>query len=209
MSFGVSRAVIMAVCVAGVAGCGSLAKTTNLFGTPGSPEAAASSPEATAPSEATGTVLEPAPFQRPVAEPPPPGPDSAWVDPNDELELAKRHFRESNYGLAEMYFRRVVEKEMVPAKRKAEAWVGLAASYDRLHRFELADRAYGQAITILGRSPEILNNQGFSYMLRGDYRRAHATLTEALQKDPTNPYIQNNLILLEKSMRGGGGRKKV
>ena len=172
-------------------------------------KAAAANASATAASaDATGSVFAPLPA-RPAVEPPPPGPWSAAEDPGDALSLGKRHFREENYGLAEMYFRRVVEHDHVPAQRKAEAWVGLAASYDRLKRFDLADRAYAAAIGIIGLTPEILNNQGFSYMLRGDYDRARAKLTKALEKDPTNPYIQNNLQILEKSIRGDGGRKKV
>jgi len=108
-----------------------------------------------------------------------------------------------------MHFRRVVEHDNIPAQRKAEAWVGLAASYDRLKRFDLADRAYASAINIVGPTPEILNNQGFSYMLRGDFSRASVKLNEALERDPTNPYIQNNIEILEKTMRGNGSRKKV
>jgi Flp pilus assembly protein TadD len=46
-------------------------------------------------------------------------------------------------------------------------------------------------------------------MLRGEYVRARAKLTQAIELDPTNPYIRNNIDLLEKSMRAGGGRKKV
>ena len=86
--------------------------------------------------------------------------------PNDDLSLGKMHFRQGNYGLAERYFRRAVES----GPRDAEAWVGLAASYDRLRRFDLADRAYDQALRAGRPTPEILNNQGYSYMLRGDYR---------------------------------------
>jgi Flp pilus assembly protein TadD len=82
--------------------------------------------------------------------------------------------------LAEKHFRAAVEKH----PRDAEAWIGLAASYDRLRRFDLADRAYGQAVGIVGPTVEILNNQGFSYMLRGDYKRAHAALAAAQRKDP-------------------------
>ena len=81
----------------------------------------------------------------------------------------------------------------------AEAWIGLAASDDRLRRFDLADRAYGQAVGIVGPTVEILNNQGFSYMLRGDYKRAHAALV-AVQR---NKFVQNNLRLLEVSYRKG------
>jgi Flp pilus assembly protein TadD len=120
---------------------------------------------------------------------------------NDDLNLGKRHFRERNYGLAERYFRRAVE--MSP--RDAEAWVGLAASYDRLKRFDHADRAYAQALAILGPTPEILNNQGYSYLLRGDYKRARAKLNAARAKDPGSPRIQNNIDLLEESLRRGKG----
>ena len=86
-------------------------------------------------------------------------------------------------------------------QRDGESWLGLAASYDRLKRFDLADRAYAQAIKIVGATPEILNNQGFSYMLRGDYRRARVTFLEAQSRAPDNPYIKNNLDLLEESVR--------
>ncbi|MFZ1210446.1 MAG: tetratricopeptide repeat protein [Pseudolabrys sp.] len=84
--------------------------------------------------------------------------------------------------------------------RLGSAW---AASYDRLRRFDLADRAYGQAVGIVGPTVEILNNQGFSYMLRGDYKSAHAALVAAQRKDPTNKFVQNNLRLLEVSYRKG------
>lgn len=120
------------------------------------------------------------------------------ADPNDDVELGKRHFREQNYGLAEKHFRRAVERSPGPAERDTEAWLGLAASYDRLKRFELADRAYAQAIKIAGPTAEILNNQGYSYMMRGDYRRARAKLAQAKSRDPENPYIQNNIELLER-----------
>jgi Flp pilus assembly protein TadD len=120
-------------------------------------------------------------------------------DPNDDLNLGKKQFRAANFGLAEKYFRRAVETH----PRDVEAWVGLAASYDRLRRWDLADRAYDQALKIAGPTPELLNNKGYSLMLRGDYRRARETLFEAQSKDPNNPYIKNNIELLEASFRKG------
>jgi tetratricopeptide (TPR) repeat protein len=120
-------------------------------------------------------------------------------DPNDDLSLGKKYFRTANFGLAERHFRRAVELH----PRDLEAWVGLAASYDRLRRFDLADRAYEQALKIAGPTAEILNNQGYSYMLRGDYRRARDLLLQAQAQDPGNPYIRNNLELLEVSFRKG------
>jgi Flp pilus assembly protein TadD len=118
-------------------------------------------------------------------------------DPYDDLNTGKKLYRSANFGLAERHFRRAVEAR----PRDAEAWIGLAACYDQLQRFELADRAYGQAIAIIGPTPEVLNNRGYSYLLRGDYARARMTLLEARAKDPDNPYIQSNLELLEKSLR--------
>lgn len=118
-------------------------------------------------------------------------------DPKGDLELGKRHYRDNSFGLAEQHFRRAVEK----GPQDLEAWVGLAASYDKLKRFDLADRAYAQAIRIAGPTAEILNNQGYSYLLRGDRLRARKTLLAAQVKDPSNPYIQNNLNLLDQSLR--------
>ncbi|MGE0061593.1 MAG: tetratricopeptide repeat protein [Xanthobacteraceae bacterium] len=120
-------------------------------------------------------------------------------DPNDDLSLGKRHFRAGDFGLAEQHFRKAAELH----PRDGEAWLGLAASYDRLRRFDLADRAYAQAIRIAGPTVEILNNQGYSYMLRGDYRTARAKLNEAQRKAPGNPYVQNNMRLLAESARSG------
>lgn len=46
-----------------------------------------------------------------------------------------------------------------------------------------------------------MNNRGFSYILRGDYRRARETLVAARSKDPNSAYIANNLRLLDESER--------
>ncbi len=91
--------------------------------------------------------------------------------------------------MAEHDFREAVESD--PAD--VDAWIGLGASYDQLKRFDLADRAYQQAIRVGGRLPGILNNQGYSYFLRGDHRRARVVLREAIKADPENQAIRNNL----------------
>jgi Flp pilus assembly protein TadD len=123
----------------------------------------------------------------------------ASSDPNNDVGLGKKHFRAGDFKLAERHFRRAVELH----PRDLESWIGLAASYDRQRRFDLADRAYDQATKIAGPTAEILNNRGYSYMLRGDARRARETLLEAQVRDPGNTYIKNNLELLEASVRKG------
>jgi Flp pilus assembly protein TadD len=118
-------------------------------------------------------------------------------DPGDDLSLGKRHYRERNYGLAEQHFRRAVEK----LPRDGEAWLGLAASYDRLRRYELADRAYREALAIYGPRPEVLNNIGYSFLLRGDLHKARAKFAEAQAKDPENPTIANNIALVDEAAK--------
>ena len=125
-------------------------------------------------------------------------PGTAKYYPSDEpLRLGVEHFNRGNFGLAERYFREAVER----TPRDVTAWVGLAASYDRLARFDLADRAYRYAITLGGRTPQILNNQGYSYMLRGNFVKARDLLTQANALEPNNPVILNNLQLLDGSRR--------
>ncbi|MEZ5870787.1 MAG: tetratricopeptide repeat protein [Nitratireductor sp.] len=109
------------------------------------------------------------------------------------VELGKESFRDANYGLSEKYFRQAVE---IRADNVA-AWVGLAASYDQLGRFDNADRAYDQLAKMKGDDPRILNNRGYSYLLRGDYKKASAFFNRAQSKDPTLEETQGNLQLLD------------
>jgi tetratricopeptide (TPR) repeat protein len=102
--------------------------------------------------------------------------------PSDQpLKLGMEHFGRGSYGLAEQYFRDAVEK----APRDLTAWVGLAASYDRLRRFELADQAYSQAFKLQGKpSIELLSNYGYSMMLRGNLKEARRNFLRALSSTP-------------------------
>mgnify|MGYP001765694532 CR=1 FL=1 len=68
----------------------------------------------------------------------------------------------------------------------------------RCHRPEACGRIRLENIAV-----EILNNKGYSYILRGDYARARRTLLAAQAKDPANPFIKNNLELLNKSAARG------
>ena len=125
-------------------------------------------------------------------------PDDVKYYPSDEpLRMGVEHFSRGNYAIAERYFRDATEK----AHKDPTAWLGLAASYDRLRRFDLADRAYGQVIRLTGETVQVLNNQGYSYMLRGDYRRARERFLRANRIEPDNPTIINNLQLLDSSSR--------
>lgn len=195
MSIRVARVLILvAAALVGLAGCSTANKTGDLAATDTTTNSAPG-------GDTTGSIVvqpaEPGPSGEPVAPLAKPG--LLGDDPNDDVQLGKKYFRSNNFGLAENSFRSAAAKH----PNDAEAWVGLAASYDRLRRFDLADRAYAQAIRIVGPTVEILNDEGFSYMLRGDYGRAHKLLEQAQAKDPGNPYVEANMRLLDDSYHEG------
>jgi Flp pilus assembly protein TadD len=173
---GVSRAwgfIVAGVLILGLAGCeGGTAWLVPLKSEP---------PTMTPPP--TATVEQPA--------------DVEYYPSDEPVRLGLEHFNRGHYGIAEHYFRDAVEK----APRDVTAWVGLAASYDRIGRFDLADRAYTSAIKLVGETIEILNNQGYSYMLRGNYLAARKKFLKAYALEPNNPTVLNNLRLLNGSSR--------
>src|SRR6476661_6248479 len=135
MFTGIARGLTVAAAALWLAGCSTSNGLSNIFASK-SPAADASEAQASAEApdsaqaadDTTGTVVE----QGGVPGKPVKG--LLGSDPYDELSLGKKYFRTSNYGLAEKHFRAAVEKH----PRDAEAWIGLAASYDRLRRFDLA-----------------------------------------------------------------------
>jgi Flp pilus assembly protein TadD len=121
--------------------------------------------------------------------------DVKYYRSDEPLRMGIEHFNRGHYGIAERYFRDATEK----APKDPTAWIGLAAAYDRIGRFDLADRAYVYAIRLVGETTEIINNQGYSYMLRGDLVNARRKFLKAYEREPGNPTIANNLQLLNSS----------
>ncbi len=137
------------------------------------------------------TILVP-PADAPIAAAPA-SPEDKYVYTNEPAVLGRQHYERGNYELSERYFREAVEKN----PQDMDSWMGLGASYDSLKRFDLADRAYQQVLRLGGPTVPLLNNMGYSYMLRGDFKRAKATFEKALKLDPTNVVVLDNIRLLE------------
>jgi len=92
------------------------------------------------------------------------------------------------------------EKAVEQSSDNASAWLGLAASYDQLGQFKSSDRAYKQLLQLRGNSARVLNNIGYSYLLRGDYSKARQYLNRAQNMDPQLEEVQGNIHLLEKTL---------
>lgn len=129
----------------------------------------------------------------PVQEPT----DVKYYASDEPVRMGLEHFNRGNYGISQRYFKDAVEK----APKDVTAWVGLAASYDKLRRFDLADQAYAQAIRLGGETVQILNDQGYSLMLRGNLNGARRKFEKAYSLDPGNPVIANNLELVNGSRK--------
>lgn len=110
------------------------------------------------------------------------------------VELGKENFRGDNFGTAESNYRQAVEIR----PDSLEAWAGLAASYDQLGRFDLADRAYDQLLKLKKNDARIFNNRGYSFLLRGDYAKAESWFNKAQAINPVLEETDGNLHLLAK-----------
>lgn len=109
------------------------------------------------------------------------------------ISEGKQHYRDGAYGLAEQSFRRAIEEDA----NNMEGWLGLAASYDRLRRFDLAERAYDVLVRKVGYTPSVLNNLGYHNYLKGNRDLARKNFEAAAKAEPGNPTFKNNLAMLE------------
>ena len=112
--------------------------------------------------------------------------------PELALAEARAHFRNNDFGHSATFYKRVVELQ----PKNPEGYVGLAASYDRLRRFDLSDRVYQALYELSGSSAQYYNNVGYSYMLRGNFKAALTNFRKAESLEPDSIVISNNLQIL-------------
>lgn len=108
------------------------------------------------------------------------------------LQQARGHFRNRDFGHSAAFYKRAVELR----PKDAEGYVGLGASYDRMKRFDLADRVYASLFDLSGGTVQYYNNVGYSKMLRGDLKGAYDSFNKAKRIDPDNAVVENNLTIL-------------
>ena len=128
--------------------------------------------------------------------------DVRAVAPNAEVsdyQAGKLHFGEGRIGLALKSFREAMRQDptSVPTLN------ALAASYDRIQRFDLAQLYYDKALAIEPRSVQTLNNIGYSMSLRGDRTEALAYFDKAKTIDPQNMVVAANMARLAPAVVAG------
>lgn len=125
-------------------------------------------------------------------------PDLQFLAADQVLPQARKNFGQGNFGYSAAYYKRALEL----SPNNDEALVGLAASYDRLRRFDLSDRVYAQLLKVDGASLQYYNNLGYSYMLRGNLPAARSSFLKAYELAPDNVVVGNNLELLSSTTSG-------
>ena len=117
--------------------------------------------------------------------------DGNRMDVQDPVSNGRAFLVTGQYGLAIDALSRVLHDD--PANVRALNLV--AEAYDRLHRYDLADRYHADALEIDPNSVAALNNWGFSLLVRGDKARAVALLRRAEAVKGDQPVVLANLRL--------------
>ncbi|WP_205504669.1 tetratricopeptide repeat protein [Sphingomonas arenae] len=104
-------------------------------------------------------------------------------------------------GIAALHMNRSGEATMLLDKAVAQpgagwrAWNARAVAADRQKDWGIADRAYAQALKVSPDNPQLLNNRGWSMLLRGEWSAAVGFLERAAALTPEDAKIAANLDL--------------
>jgi Flp pilus assembly protein TadD len=82
------------------------------------------------------------------------------------------------------------------------AWNARGVLADLRRDWKVSDSAYARAAQIFPGQPEVLNNQGWSLLLRGDWRGAVGFFEQAAVASPKSERIANNLELARAALGG-------
>ncbi|MBW7850743.1 MAG: LytR C-terminal domain-containing protein [Rhodospirillales bacterium] len=111
-------------------------------------------------------------------------------------DAGKAHLARGHLGLAVTAFQRAVAQQ----PQSLEALNALAATYDKMGRYDLADRNYARALALSPDDPQTLNNAGYSRFLRGDFREAMRLFTAAGTRAPDDPVVAGNLAAVQRAL---------
>ncbi len=130
-------------------------------------------------------------------------PGTEAQQPADPYGVGKAYFAQGQFGLALESFKTAL-RQSPDSARNLNA---VAACYDRMLRFDLADRYYEQALALDPNSIQTLNNLGYSNYRRyeegygGEYlASAKDYLDRARSLAQDNPVIADNIVRVEAAL---------
>jgi Tfp pilus assembly protein PilF len=115
----------------------------------------------------------------------------------DPYALGKKQFAGGLYGMALKNFRVALVRE----PKSLDRLNAVAATYDKLGRFDLAERYYARALGVDPNSVQTLNNIGYSFLMQKDYVSARYYLNQAAKvaraEDTYTNVVGANLVSLD------------
>ena len=89
----------------------------------------------------------------------------------------------------------LIDRSTKSPKASWRAWNARGVISDMQQKWEAADTAYAEAAKRAPDEAEVISNQGWSQLLRGNWNQAVGLFERAAQLDPHSPRIANNLEL--------------
>ena len=94
----------------------------------------------------------------------------------------------------------LVDCAVAPTHPSWRAWNARGVLADFTHDWTVADESYARAHELAPKEARIVNNEGWSKLLRGDWAGAVPFLEEAAALDPKSERIANNLELAHEAL---------
>jgi len=98
---------------------------------------------------------------------------------------------------------RLLDKATGFPRASWRAWDARAVAADMARDWDKADAAYSRALALAPTEAEALNNQGWSYLMRGRWTDALTSLGKAAAINPKSDRIANNLELARAAVAEG------
>lgn len=119
------------------------------------------------------------------------------VEAADPYATGKKQYADGLYGMALKNFRIALVRE----PKSIERLNAVAATYDKLGRYDLSERYYANALAVDPRSVLTLNNVGYSFLMQKDYVSARYYLEQAATvargNGKYNDIVGANLVSLD------------
>jgi Flp pilus assembly protein TadD len=103
----------------------------------------------------------------------------------------------------------LIERAVKAAKPSWRAWNARAVVGDLQQDWNAADAAYAEAAKLAPHEADVMNNRGWSQLLRGDWKRAVGLFERAAELDPRSTRIANNLELARAALASNLPQRKA
>jgi tetratricopeptide (TPR) repeat protein len=102
----------------------------------------------------------------------------------------------------------LVECAVAPATASWRAWNARGVLADSQHAWATADDSYQRALKLAPNEARVINNQGWSMLLRGDWAAAVPLFQKAVALDKDSERIANNLELAKTALAADLPRRR-